>query len=128
MRGVLLVRWFAMSWLRSWQESVARRELAELGMRLTSATDLCVTTPSLQAAVDQHAAAIRDILTMTTGTMGPIEIAGYTNGVLDAAADWGWRLSATAVKPDWVIIRLLAACGLASQPSTAFAAGLPTTS
>ncbi|TWD84504.1 hypothetical protein FB561_5696 [Kribbella amoyensis] len=115
-----------MSWLRTWQESGARRELAALNLRLRSALDLPAPSPWLQAAVDQHAAAIRDILTLTSGVLGPIEIAGYANGVLDAAADWGWRFPTSAVKPDWVIIRLLAACSLASQPSTAIAAGLPT--
>lgn len=117
-----------MSLLRIWQESVAQREIAALEMKLMAATDLSVTTPWLRAAIDQHAAAIRDIVTMTAGTLGPIEIAGYSNGVLDAAADSGWRLPTTAVKPDWVIVRLLAACSLASQPSTALSAGLPSTS
>jgi hypothetical protein len=115
-----------MSWLRTWQESVARRELATLANKLEAVTaDLAVNAAWLQAAIDQHAAAIRDILTMTGGTAGPIEIAGYSDGVLDAAANWGWRTPTAPGNPDWVIIRLLAACSLASQSSTARSAALP---
>jgi hypothetical protein len=56
---------------------------------------------------------------MSVGAMGPIELAGYARGVQDAAADNGWRLAMPTdpARPDWVLLRLLATCSLASHAS-----------
>ena len=104
-----------MSWLRALQEAGARRELAVLRERIMPR--FRSFEPALQAAVDQHAAAVRDILGLSVGSAGPVELAAYARGVRDTAADQGWTPTSTAA--DWVTIRLLAAVSLAfpsSQP------------
>ncbi|WP_432945642.1 DUF6401 family natural product biosynthesis protein [Kribbella sp. CA-253562] len=102
-----------MGWLRTWKEAAARQELAALSERLAAES---AEQPGLRAVVDQHAAAVRDILTLTPGHAGPIELAEYARGVLDAATDLGWRLRSDHVVTDWVSLRLLATCSLASRP------------
>jgi hypothetical protein len=97
-----------MTWLRPLQEANARRELTQLRDRIVPS--LGSFEPGLQAAVDQHAAAVRDILGLTAGRAGPVELAAYARGVLDAADEQGWRRPAV---PDWVTIRILAAVSLA---------------
>ncbi|GAB2651013.1 DUF6401 family natural product biosynthesis protein [Kribbella swartbergensis] len=97
-----------MTWLRPLQEASARRELARLRDRLVPG--LGSFEPALQAAIDQHAAAVRDILGLTAGRAGPVELAAYARGVLDAAGEQGWR---SPDIPDWVTIRVLATVGLA---------------
>jgi hypothetical protein len=69
--------------------------------------------PALLAAVDQHAAAIRDILGLTAGRSGPVELAAYARGVRDAATEYGWPGGRISAGADWVTIRLLAAASLA---------------
>ena len=104
-----------MSWLRGLQEAGARRELAELRDRIMPG--FRSFEPGLLAAVDQHAAAIRDILGLSVGSAGPVELAAYARGVRDGATDHGWM--PTSISADWVTIRLLAAVSLAfpsSQP------------
>jgi len=96
-----------------WQESAARRELAALRSRI-GADGQDIVRPWVRAAIDQHAAAIRDILTMTAGRAGPIQLAAYTRGIQDVAADRGWRPGGHSHWPDWITLRLLAACDLAS--------------
>jgi hypothetical protein len=104
-----------MSWLRVLQEADARRELAVLRDRIMPR--FRSFEPALQAAVDQHAAAIRDILGLSVGSAGPVELAAYARGVRDAASDQGWRTEPTASVADWVTIRLLAAVSLAFPSS-----------
>lgn len=81
---------------------------------------VAVTVPSLLAAIDQHAAAVRDILTV--GVEGPtavgvILLAGYARGLLDHARETGWTIPAAArlARPDWLTTRLLAVCDLARR-------------
>lgn len=81
--------------------------------------------PGLRAAIDQHAAAVRDILVMTAGRPGPIQLAAYTRGIQDVAADRGWRPEYSGV-PDWITLRLLAACDLASSDQPSRIRGLAT--
>lgn len=100
-----------MTWFRSLHEASARRELA--GLRDRILPDLSPLGPALQAAVDQHAAAIRDILGLTAGSAGPVELAAYARGVRDAAAERGWLSTSSADAADWVTVRLLAAVSLA---------------
>jgi hypothetical protein len=118
------VLWSSMSWLRTWQESAARRELAALGARL-KAEGVDLMGPHLRAAIDQHAAAVRDILAMTAGQAGPIQLAAYTRGVQDVAANRGWRPGHHRDAPDWFTLRLLAACDLASSERTSPVHSLP---
>jgi len=73
--------------------------------------------PGLLAAVDQHAAAIRDSLLGDLRPLTPVHLAGYAEGVRDAAAEHGWRLPEGQIDwapgADWVLTRLLAVCHLA---------------
>lgn len=100
--------------MRALQEARARRELAVLRDRIMP--DLRSFEPALQAAIDQHAAAIRDILGLTTGRSGPVELAAYANGVRDVAAERGWTSGRSSAGSDWVTIRLLAAVSMAFSP------------
>ncbi|MEV0289615.1 DUF6401 family natural product biosynthesis protein [Kribbella sp. NPDC050820] len=100
-----------MTWVRALQDARARRELAALRDRIMP--ELSPFAPALQAAIDQHAAAIRDILGLTAGRSGPVELAAYANGVHDVAVERGWTGGTTL---DWVTIRLLAAVSMASAP------------
>ncbi|GAA4168596.1 hypothetical protein GCM10022251_59720 [Phytohabitans flavus] len=76
--------------------------------------------PGLLATLDQHAAAIRDSLLGDLRPLTPVHLAGYAEGVRDAAAEHGWRLPAGRIdwsaRPDWVLTRLLAVCYLAHAP------------
>ncbi|ASW54567.1 DUF6401 family natural product biosynthesis protein [Plantactinospora sp. KBS50] len=79
------------------------------------------TRPGLLAAVDQHAAAVRDGIggapaDPAAGPPTPTLLAAYADGVRTAAAEHGWRPPAGPVNwsdPDWVLLRLLAVCALA---------------
>jgi hypothetical protein len=108
-----------MSWLRDLQEAGARRELAVLRDRIMPGFRSFepALQPALQAAIDQHAAAIRDILGLSVGSAGPVELAAYARGVRDTATDQGWRSEPTPTAADWVTVRLLAAVSLAFPSS-----------
>lgn len=78
--------------------------------------------PGLAAAVDQHAAAVRDILTVgvESGAVvaGSVLLAGYAQGVLDHVRTRGEQLRVPArtldwLDADWVCLRLLAVCAMA---------------
>jgi hypothetical protein len=100
-----------MTWFRILQEASARRELTLLSDRIIPG--LRSVEPALQAAIDQHAAAIRDILSLTAGRAGLVEVAAYARGVRDAAVERGWPARCVSVETDWVTVRLLAAVSLA---------------
>ncbi|WP_350276386.1 DUF6401 family natural product biosynthesis protein [Kribbella sp. HUAS MG21] len=110
-----------MVWVRIVRESAARRELALLRDRLL--TGLTAYGPGLQATIDQHAAAVRDILGLTAGSAGPVELAAYARGVQDSAGERGWRIGGAG--DDWVTVRLLAAASLASADAHAGLHELP---
>jgi hypothetical protein len=77
------------------------------------------TVPGLTAAVDQHAAAVRDIL--VAGVEGPVAgvvlLAGYARGLLDHAREIGRPVGAPTgwARADWLTTRLLAVCDLARR-------------
>jgi hypothetical protein len=106
-----------MGWLLNmWQESAARRELSLLTEWLLGRAGMTLggLAPGLLAVVDQHAAAVRDILTLGGSRVGVVELAGYARGVQDAAADSGWRTpDGDRWTSDWVVQRLIAVCLLA---------------
>ncbi|MGH3520137.1 MAG: DUF6401 family natural product biosynthesis protein [Haloechinothrix sp.] len=115
-----------MNWLlNAWQESAARRELAWLAERMCMPAPGTLWAPALLAAVDQHAAAVRDILLLSGGQVGPIELAGYARGVQDVATENGWRRpwlgDGETVAHDWVSLRLAAVCLLAVAGTVAVA-------
>jgi Family of unknown function (DUF6401) len=104
-----------MTWFRTLQEAGARRELTMLSDRIIQG--LRSVEPALQAAIDQHAAAIRDILSLTAGQAGLVELAAYARGVRDVAVERGWPVGRVSTDMDWVTIRLLAVVSLAFPPS-----------
>lgn len=75
-------------------------------------------SPGLRAAVDQHAAGVRNSLSADTRPMNAILLAAYGEGVRDAAVKHGWAPPAGEIdwtRNDWVLVRLLAVCRLAQD-------------
>jgi hypothetical protein len=104
-------------------ERSARRTLDRLHDQLGTAGLVAATTvPGLAAVVDQHAAAIRDIL--ATGVesgaavAGTVLLAGYARGIQDHLRERGLALSIPTNPSEWRTatwfhVRLLAVCSLA---------------
>lgn len=72
--------------------------------------------PGLLAAVDQHAASVRDSLFGDLRPLSEVSLAGYANGIQEAAKDHGWLAPVGAIdwtSADWVLTRLLAVCAMA---------------
>ena len=72
--------------------------------------------PGLMAAVDQHAAGVRDSLSADRRPLTPVILAAYAEGVRDAAFTHGWHAPAGPIDwttSDWVLRRLLGVCALA---------------
>lgn len=87
-----------------------RSEFGESGLVATA------QLPGLLAAVDQHAAAVRDSLFGDLRPLGEVALAGYAHGISEAAREYGWRAPEQPVDwatADWVVVRLLAVCALA---------------
>ncbi|GGU18552.1 DUF6401 family natural product biosynthesis protein [Lentzea flava] len=112
----------------TWRENNARRWIAELSDRIGMAGWAALAvTPALAAEVDQHGAAVRDILVLGVegaGTVGAVVLlAAYGRGLLDHAADLEWTPTS------WLGVRLMAICQLAhahdAKPLTADAYALP---
>jgi uncharacterized protein DUF6401 len=110
--------------VHGWVEASAQRTLTQLhdlvgGPGLAAAA----VVPGLLAAVDQHAAAVRDILVLgvpSTGVAGAVVLAGYARGLLAQAREMGWRFGAPAglvgwTQVDWLTARLVAVCELAQR-------------
>jgi hypothetical protein len=78
------------------------------------------SVPALLAAVDQHAAGVRDILLLgvegSAAAAGAVLLAGYAKGLLDEAGTDGGRLRAAVEecwhRADWLTVRVLAVCAL----------------
>jgi hypothetical protein len=76
--------------------------------------------PALLAAVDQHAAGVRDILLLgvegSAVAAGAVLLAGYAKGLLDEAGTDAGRLRAAVEgcwhRADWLTVRVLAVCAL----------------
>ncbi|MQA63621.1 MAG: hypothetical protein GEU86_19560 [Actinophytocola sp.] len=107
----------------------AGRELAALTERLglRSLPDTSGWAPTLLAAVDQHAAAVRDILLLSSGSLGSVELAAYARGIQDVALEGPWRPSHCTKDADWgadwVNLRLAAVCLLAVAGTVAMTVG-----
>jgi hypothetical protein len=95
-------------------------ELSEITLRVAgqvgaSGLTLSAHSPGLLAAVDQHAAEVRDAL--ATGPdpgRGPALhlLLGYARGFVEAAIGRGWRPQPGS---DWESLRLAAVCQLVTQ-------------
>ena len=107
--------------LSHWAESWARRALAQLDTHIgRHGMAAAATRPELVAAIDQHAAAVRDILAVGVdgpATLGAVSLAGYARGLLDHARANGRpiRVPLEWSGADWVTTRLLAVCDLARR-------------
>lgn len=76
--------------------------------------------PGLSAALDQHAAAVRDATTLgldATAIAGVVLLASYSHGVLQHARKHGWHPPPADLTSwrgaDWTSLRLAAVCALA---------------
>ncbi len=76
--------------------------------------------PGVAAAVDQHAAAVRDILDLgveNSGTVPPsVLLAGYARGLIEDLRDLDEHAPETAEEwqcADWMHLRLAGVCSLA---------------
>ncbi|GAA1505210.1 hypothetical protein GCM10009827_018350 [Dactylosporangium maewongense] len=71
----------------------------------------------LQAAVDQHAASVRDALGDPEHGPNAVALASYATGVRDALIEAQWQLPPTSEldwsKAEWPTVRLIAICTLA---------------
>ena len=86
--------------------------MASVGLTGLDAAD---RRPGLLAAVDQHAAGVRDSLSADSRPLTAVILAAYAEGVRDAAFKHGWRAPMGPIdwtQPDWVLHRLLAVCAL----------------
>lgn len=86
--------------------------IGEPGLAVASAA------PGLLAAVDQHAAAVRDSLLGDLRPLTEVALAGYAHGIREAATEHGWQEPVDPVdwtRADWVMTRLLAVCALAGS-------------
>lgn len=107
-----------MNALTEWR---AQRWLATLGNRFgTDGLLVAAAVPGLGAAVDQHAAAVRDILAQAAGASGTFSeralLAGYGRSLLDRFDVSVREVRRHAVgrwtRADWLALRLLAVCAL----------------
>jgi hypothetical protein len=99
--------------------------LARLNEKLgTAGLAAAAAVPGLAAVVDQHSAAVRDILAFgveeSAAVAGVVLLAGYAQGLLDHARDTGNDLDPPAdpaawVQADWLTTRLLGVCALAAS-------------
>jgi hypothetical protein len=102
-------------------EHRAQRWLAGLMDQVgTAGLAAAATLPALLAAVDQHAAGVRDILLLgvegSAAAAAAVLLAGYAKGLLDQAGTDGHRLRAAVgecwQRADWLTVRVLAICAL----------------
>lgn len=106
-------------------EFSARRTLRQLHDQFGAAGLVTASTiPGLAAAIDQHSAAVRDILAAgvegSAAVTGVVLLAGYARGLLDQAREQGWQPRVPAdpegwTRADWLTSRLLGVCALASR-------------
>lgn len=108
-------------------ERSAHRLLDRLAEQVGGGLVAAANAPGLAAEVDQHAAAVRDILSFGVDS-GPsvarqVLLAGYAQGVLDHVRERGEQLRVPAdeqswSRADWICVRLAAVCTLADDLRT----------
>jgi hypothetical protein len=98
--------------------------IADLMARLGEAgLAAAAALPGVLAELDQHAAAVLDALCSDGRPDGrppaPFALAGYAEGVRDAAIARGWSAPDGSLldwtRADWAVLRLVAVCGLARR-------------
>jgi uncharacterized protein DUF6401 len=121
-----------------WAEHSARRFLARLTEQVgTAGLAAAAAAPALLATIDQHAAAVRDIVAFgvegSAVVAGAVLLAGYARGLVDHAKEQGWLFrkpdsTANWFHADWLTMRLVGVCALArsvDQPGYSFRPALP---
>jgi hypothetical protein len=110
----------------------ARRWLSALSARVgTEGLAVAASVPGLAAAVDQHAAAVRDILALpNSGAFTErVLLAGYGRGLLDrfdvSMEQIRPQVLGRWTAPDWLSLRLLAVCALARSAENLSSAARP---
>lgn len=88
---------------RTWPERV-RAEFAEWVLAARHAH------PGLGAALDQHAAAVRESIRAAGERVGPDTLTGYLIGFWDGAHEQGWRPPRPGDPLDFAALRLSAVC------------------
>jgi hypothetical protein len=99
--------------------AAARLALSQWHARLGAAGMAAMAAlPGLLAAVDQHAAEVRDTLADRRGRCSLPLLAAYADGVADRATAKGWRIDEVADgrwgTASWASLRLLAVSVLAA--------------
>ncbi|MFD5830495.1 DUF6401 family natural product biosynthesis protein [Lentzea sp. NPDC060358] len=94
----------------TWREKNARQWISELSDRIgVAGWAALAVTPALAAEVDQHGAAVRDILLLGVEGAGAVAavvlLASYARGLLDHSPDFS--------PTSWLGVRLMAICQLA---------------
>jgi hypothetical protein len=94
--------------------------IADLMARLGEAgLAAAAALPGLLAELDQHATAVLDALCRDGRPPAPFALAGYAEGVRDAATARGWSAPDGSLldwtRADWAVLRLVAVCGLARR-------------
>ncbi|GGL19881.1 DUF6401 family natural product biosynthesis protein [Planomonospora parontospora] len=88
---------------RSWPA----RLRAEFAQRVL---DLRVQHPGVGAALDQHAAEVRQAIVSLGQQVGPVSLLGYLIGFWDGAHEAGWRAPGPDQPLDFAALRLSAVC------------------
>jgi hypothetical protein len=68
--------------------------------------------PGLAAAVDQHAAAVRDVIAASGNALTPRVLLDYLYKFTDAAIERGWW---PGVSFDWETVRVVAVCSIVRE-------------
>jgi hypothetical protein len=97
-------------------EAVLEGIMARVGAATLAAA---AVAPGLMAAVDQHAAAVRESLAASDLPLAAVPLAGYGSSVAAAAMRMGWRVPDPAEvdwsRAHWFQLRLTAVCALAIE-------------
>jgi hypothetical protein len=91
-------------------------DLSEITLRLAGQVGeagrvLAARVPGMLAAVDQHAAEVRDALGGAQGHLSANSLLGYARGFVEAAVGRGW-VPLAGHGTDWESVRLTAVCQL----------------
>ncbi|MEV5750129.1 DUF6401 family natural product biosynthesis protein [Actinoallomurus sp. NPDC052308] len=89
--------------------AVVRQMIDEVGEEGVTAMK---RMPGLAAAVDQHTAAIRDIIAGSGQQLTPHVLREYLEGFTDAAIERGWW---PGDEFDWETVRVVAVCSLIQE-------------
>jgi hypothetical protein len=85
---------------------IVRQLMVEIGEAGIAEMD---RDPGLAAAVDQHAAAVRDVIAGAGDALVPSVVLDYLHGFTDAAVERGWWPTGDS---DWETVRVIAVCSI----------------